>query len=100
VRLPLTLVIAELSHRFFEDPVRSERGFAGPMCLATDPVSIIDLDVEVCPGGEYTHSLFGIESFRPDGIYFSNTGKVWLGMWLGEELTRRYAAGEWDNAAR
>ena len=53
---------------------------------------------EVCPGGEYQNSLFGIESFRPDGIHFSNAGKVWLGKWLGEELTRRCAEGEWDKA--
>jgi hypothetical protein len=44
--------------------------------------------------------MFGIESMRRDGVHFSNAGKVWLGMWLGEELTRRYAAGEWDKAAR
>ena len=71
-----------------------------PALVARRPqtVSIIDLDAGVCSRGEYQNSLFGIESFRPDGIYFFNGGKIWLGKWLGEELTRRYAQGEWDKA--
>lgn len=53
-----------------------------------DQVSIVDLERAICPNGEYTNSLFGIESFRPDGIHFSRAGKKWLGNWLGEELLR------------
>ncbi|MBW2275024.1 MAG: acyltransferase [Deltaproteobacteria bacterium] len=55
---------------------------------------LVDLDAELCPGGEYTRSLHGIEDFRRDGIHLSKAAKLWVGTWLGEQLLAMEARGE------
>ena len=50
-------------------------------------VTILDLEAAVCPGGNFSESLWGLENFRrEDGIHFSEPGKLRVGSWLGEEL--------------
>jgi hypothetical protein len=56
-----------------------------------DHVSIIDLAGKVCPDGQFTNALFGIEPFRPDGVHFSDAGKLWVATWLGETLVNSLA---------
>jgi peptidoglycan/LPS O-acetylase OafA/YrhL len=47
---------------------------------------LLDLFAKVCPNGRFTNSLSGIESFRPDGIHFSDPAANWLGRWLGPRI--------------
>ncbi len=49
-------------------------------------VTIVDLDKEICPNGEFTWSLHGIEKFRSDGRHLSPAAMSWLGGWLGPQL--------------
>lgn len=51
-----------------------------------DQMTLIDFAAVACPGGVFTNSLHGIDSFRPDGTHFSRAAQVWLGEWLGEKL--------------
>ncbi len=56
-------------------------------------MTLVDLDSEICPGGEFTNALHGIEDFRPDGIHFSEHGARWVGKWLGERLLALASSG-------
>ncbi len=51
-----------------------------------DGLTLLDLDAVVCPGGQFTRSLHGIENFRRDGVHFSEPGSLWVGGWLGQQL--------------
>lgn len=58
-------------------------------------MTLVDLDSEICPNGEFTNSLHGIEDFRPDGIHFSEHGARWVGKWLGEQLVELASRRSW-----
>jgi peptidoglycan/LPS O-acetylase OafA/YrhL len=51
-----------------------------------NPITLIDTFERVCPDGEFTQSLFGLEDARPDGIHFSRAGANRLAAWLGPQL--------------
>ncbi len=51
-----------------------------------DSFSILDLESAICPSGQYSRSLHGIENFRRDGVHFSGPAQRWVGNWLGERL--------------
>ena len=58
-----------------------------------DRMTLIDLTADVCPRGEFSNTLNGIEGARPDGIHFSEPAADWLAGWLGPRIldeTRRH----------
>ena len=56
---------------------------------ASGRVTVLDLEETVCPGREFSQSLWGLDNFRrEDGVHFSEPGKLRVGSWLGEELLR------------
>jgi hypothetical protein len=49
-------------------------------------VTIIDLFAKVCPDGQFTDSMDGVDQIRPDGLHFSESGAEWVAQWLGPQL--------------
>jgi hypothetical protein len=56
-------------------------------------VQVIDLFAKVCPGGEYTNELGGIDYARPDGLHFSSQSAPWVADWLGLRLLNELSSG-------
>lgn len=53
-----------------------------------DTVSIIDLFSLVCPGGEFTHELAGLENARQDGVHLYRPEALWIsGLIVPEMIT-------------
>jgi hypothetical protein len=51
-----------------------------------DRLRVIDLNEQLCPGGEYQETLYGVEGARPDGLHFSDEGSLAVAHWLGPQL--------------
>jgi len=51
-----------------------------------EQLTVVDLAGAVCPEGQFTNQLYGIDPFRPDGIHFSAPGRAWVGDWLGAQV--------------
>jgi peptidoglycan/LPS O-acetylase OafA/YrhL len=59
-----------------------------PQVAAANPdrVRVIDINGEICPGGDYTEQLYGIDGARPDGLHFSDEGSFATSEWLGPQV--------------
>ncbi len=51
-----------------------------------DAAGVIDLGKLLCPGGEFTNSIAGVDDIRPDGMHFGDQGADLLATWLGPQL--------------
>jgi peptidoglycan/LPS O-acetylase OafA/YrhL len=54
-----------------------------------DAVRVVDLDAEVCPGGEFRMDYAGVEMARPDGAHFSDDGARAVANWLMGKILAR-----------
>jgi len=52
-----------------------------------DVLTVVDLDAEICPGGEYTSRIGPHPEGRPDGLHFSVEAAESLGDWLIPRVT-------------
>ena len=53
-----------------------------------------DLFTEICPNGQYSDTLFGIENARPDGIHLSQEASDELArQWLGPQVLDAASTG-------
>ena len=50
-------------------------------------VTIVDLHAKVCPEGQFTDVVEGVDGVRPDALHFSQDGSKWLAEWLGPQVT-------------
>jgi len=63
-----------------------------PLARESRTADYLDLYHEVCPNDEFTNEFAGISNFRPDGIHFSERGRIWVGRWVGERLVTLFEA--------
>jgi lysophospholipase L1-like esterase len=49
-------------------------------------VRVVDLNLEVCPGGQFSMSYGGVEQARPDGAHFSDAGAEAVADWLMKQV--------------
>lgn len=51
-----------------------------------EELELVDLNYTVCPGGEFTNELAGMDKIRPDGAHFSNEAEDWVAEWLTSHI--------------
>jgi len=51
-------------------------------------LEVLDLFGRICPGGEFTDALGGVEDARPDGVHFVDAAADWIADWIGPRLER------------
>ncbi len=75
---------------FGEDPRHLNNDLLPDMTASRrDRVATLDLFGQLCPGGDYTDTLGGLEDARPDGSHLSDAAADWLvSTWLGPELVK------------
>jgi len=75
---------------FGEDPRHLNNDLIPKMTASRkDRVVTLDLFGQLCPGGEYSDTLGGLEDARPDGSHLSDAAADWLvSTWLGPELVK------------
>ena len=56
-------------------------------------LELLDLNSKVCPSGEFTNELAGMERIRPDGAHFSNEAEDWLAEWLAGHILESDRSG-------
>jgi len=60
-----------------------------PALVATHPaVRLVDINAELCPGGEPRDSYDGVQNFRPDNAHFSDEGALAVARWVMRRVAR------------
>lgn len=58
-----------------------------PRLTAPQPIEILDFNAQLCPGGAYTDTVFGVKDGRPDGVHFTtDAADAVIDGWLGPYL--------------
>jgi hypothetical protein len=45
-------------------------------------LELVDFNAKVCPSGEFTNQLAGMDEIRPDGAHLSDEAADWVAEWL------------------
>jgi hypothetical protein len=68
-------------------PVRFNRILARLSADHEDDLELIDFNEKLCPDGQFTNQLAGMERIRPDGAHLSYEAADWAARWLGHLVT-------------